>query len=220
LRLNNVGIGKYKFFGFRSTSPAAQARITGEIHILKGLHNELKADRETFREYADNFSQFNKSLSKKLGELIPIARDLKPPSKKLQEEERKKKISQKRKEIISEEKERKEKEQRKRKEEEHKEDEQRKRKEEEHKEDEQRKRKEEEHKEDEQRKRKEDPVVDFKETSGQIVINEKHELFKVYYTKYEKIAIKNLLFTMKVIGVPEDIYFKIIEYMISLRKEV
>jgi hypothetical protein len=47
LRLNNVGIGKHDLFGLVG-SEGIRRRITGEVHILQGLHESLNAARDRF----------------------------------------------------------------------------------------------------------------------------------------------------------------------------
>ncbi len=60
LRLNNVGIGEYRTFSLVGNA-TIRGRITGEIHVLGGLHGKLNAARDNFtgpaydglREYLD-----------------------------------------------------------------------------------------------------------------------------------------------------------------------
>ncbi len=47
LRLNNVGIGTYQLFGLVGQATIRQ-RLTGEVHILHGLHDALNAARDRF----------------------------------------------------------------------------------------------------------------------------------------------------------------------------
>ena len=47
LRLNNVGIGRHDLFGLVGNE-GIRRRITGEVHILQGLHDSLNAARDRF----------------------------------------------------------------------------------------------------------------------------------------------------------------------------
>jgi hypothetical protein len=47
LRLNNVGIGSYQLFGLVGQATIRQ-RLTGEVHILHGLHDALNTARDRF----------------------------------------------------------------------------------------------------------------------------------------------------------------------------
>jgi hypothetical protein len=48
LRLNNVGVGNYTMPDAAGGNSTIRNRITGEIHILAGLHDELNAARTSF----------------------------------------------------------------------------------------------------------------------------------------------------------------------------
>lgn len=64
LRLNNVGIGNYRIFDLVGNATVRQ-RITGEVHILEGLHQNLNAPRDNFSgpAYDELRGHLNKALS-------------------------------------------------------------------------------------------------------------------------------------------------------------
>ncbi len=67
LRLNNVGVGHYRMFEVGGQN-VVRNRVTGEIHITKGLHGAINAPRENFAGPA--FDLLSIHLRTKLGELI------------------------------------------------------------------------------------------------------------------------------------------------------
>jgi hypothetical protein len=66
LRLNNVGIGNYSLLGLVGNE-GIRRRITGEIHIVQGLHNALNAARDRFS--GAEFDQLQTYLHKALVDL-------------------------------------------------------------------------------------------------------------------------------------------------------
>lgn len=73
LRLNNVAIGGYQFYGSTGGNVPARTRVTGEIQILCGLYDELANNRETFLVHKKSFAKFNREIVKALEKVINVA---------------------------------------------------------------------------------------------------------------------------------------------------
>lgn len=73
LRLNNVAIGGYQFYGFASGNVPARTRVTGEIQIQTGLYDELANNRETFLVHKKSFAKLNRDIVKALAKVTDVA---------------------------------------------------------------------------------------------------------------------------------------------------
>jgi len=213
IRLNNIGIGGYQFYGIKGHS-TSKTRITGEIQILKGLHNELANNRETFSYYGAHFSQFREKLEKKVKEAISEASNLSEQSAGQRRQNWKEELEKNVAEIIEQTSTRRIKNTnvkgknvtKKREYSQH-------------------KKKvtiaeNEKTKPTSKSKQKKgpdnnDPIVQFK-SNGQYEINQKHPVFKGR-GKRQKDMIEEFLLTLKIVGISEGKYFEIIKILINLR---
>ena len=64
-----------------------------------------------------------------------------------------------------------------------------------------------------------DPVVDIKDATGEMAVNQRHDLFKVYSGKSEVKVIKIVLRALKLANLRTEAYRKIIDTLIRLRKQ-
>lgn len=100
LRLNNVGIGGYQLFGLVGNA-AIQHRITGEVHILEGLHKALNAPRDRFSGPA--YDKLKEHLHDALAKLSNKASSSHKDKKKREDETQEKKLEQHHKKAFEEE---------------------------------------------------------------------------------------------------------------------
>lgn len=100
LRLNNVGIGSYNFYEQRLKQRSAESRITGEIHLIKGFHNQITNNREGLKLRDKQILDFLKVLLEKLLEAEKGAISLSEASAKNKKETKDKNIAKATKEII------------------------------------------------------------------------------------------------------------------------
>src|SRR5262249_14722669 len=100
LRLNNVGIGGYRLFNLVGNA-TVQHRITGEVHILEGLHKSLNAARDNFSGPA--YEKLKDHLHDSLVKLHKKAYSLWKSRRKRKAEAQKKKTEQQHRTVFKEE---------------------------------------------------------------------------------------------------------------------
>ncbi len=97
LRLNNVGIGHYQLFGLGRNATIRQ-QITGEIHIVQGLHGALNAARDRFS--GTEYDKLREYILKSLEELCKDAYSLWAERRKQKDEKERKETEKKHKHLF------------------------------------------------------------------------------------------------------------------------
>ncbi|MBE3135977.1 MAG: ATP-binding protein [Thermoplasmata archaeon] len=215
LRLNNVGIGTYKFHGLRYGQRAAESRITAEIHILNGLTEELANNREEFNYYSTSFVKLHEKLDKKFKEACKNAMKKSEDKARKKKEVRQDKIKQNVIKILSKENKPIKPEESPKK-----------------------------HTSipvsgplistkpsydppaepytptpKEELKNITDPIIDFKTSTGEYTKDDNHIIFKLFKAKNEPETITTVLIALKLLKIPQIIYMQIIEKLIELNEE-
>jgi len=225
LRLNNVGIGNYSLFGLVGNE-GIRRRITGEVHIVQGLHNALNAARDRFS--GAEFDQLQTYLHDALADLSRHAYSGWEDKQDRKEEATEKTFEQRHKQVYE-------------------------RKQREapnpttppsarpaaapdaaRKAGTDGRGKAEPPMPDPQRQGKvsdgaataeaaedngvfSDPVIDVRNSTGTMRFNEGHDLFKKFKGKAEKRTLKIVLRALQLAGVPRDMYQRIIDSLLSLK---
>jgi hypothetical protein len=226
LRLNNVGIGNYNLFGVVGNE-GIRRRITGEVHIVQGLHNALNAARDRFS--GAEFDQLRTYLHDALADLSRHAYSGWEDKQERNEEATEKTFEQRHKQAY----------------------ERKKREsptlgtappsakptaapEAAMKPGADGRGKAETPKPDSQAQAKasdrpstadlaedaeafSDPVIDVRHSTGTMRFNEGHDLFKKFKGKAEKRTLKIVLRALHLVGVPRDMYQRIIDSLLSLK---
>jgi hypothetical protein len=214
LRLNNVGIGKYDLFGVVG-SEGIRRRITGEVHILQGLHDALNAARDRFSGAA--YDRFEAYLHKMLADLSRESYATWEETQDTKNQEREKTHQEKHKEAYQKRPKQKPEQQGhpgtekkdgkkpggEKKTEPHK-----------------KTTTQTDAKETKTEKRADtfaDPVIDVRHSTGAVRFNEGHLLFKKFQNKVEKRTMKLVLRALHLAEVPQDQYRRIIEAIMDLK---
>ncbi len=218
IRLNNMGIGGYQFYGAILGQVSAKSRLTGEIQILKGLHKELANNRETFMLFGKKFSMLNKRIFEKLKEAYGEANSLSKKSSQRKSNERENKVKNNLAKIQNEKKlssprenssapQKKTTENKKNKPSEEKKEALR------------------EHPESPEinehslndKDQLTDPVINYSADGADFSIDDKHQIFKIYKGSREKETIKTVLLAMKLSELPQESYIRLIKNLIMLK---
>jgi hypothetical protein len=240
LRLNNVGIGGYSLFGHVGQATIRQ-RLTGEVHILDGLHDALNAARDRFSGPA--YDRLKAHLLQALQELSSDADSAWKEGRRRKEEQAEREKQARHKKFYEEQQRQKREQEEKRK---------RAQTEEQQAENQQGGKPdrgkdnagaEESPKKTEQAKKPEkteqppttgqrganaearkeepkpffDPVVSVRHSTGEITVDVNHPIFKVFKGKREQETIKAVLRAMKAVEVPKEVYQRVVEALLSMR---
>jgi hypothetical protein len=221
LRLNNVGIGTYQLFGLVGQATIRQ-RLTGEVHILHGLHDALNNARDRFTGPA--YDQLKAKLLAALQELASEAETHWKERGQKKHEKRQESLRQKHKEAYKKHQKRKQNPTTS------------KQSDSEERSDRTAKKKsetstrggagatqpsepEQQHGEPDTESPRPftDPVVNVRHGAGDITFDDSHDLFKVYRGTKEMETMKAVLRAMKIAAVPKDVYERVIETLLSFR---